>query len=60
MANKKIVIYDGVHSIVAFKIDDKGKKQYYEHKFNGNEKILGLPDGSLRISAKNKLWRLFK
>lgn len=49
---KVVEIYPNVVEIQAVKHDGN----LYQHDFDGDEKIYGLPDGSLLIRGRRRLW----
>jgi hypothetical protein len=57
--NKPVEIYDDILKIEAVKgSQSHWKNQPFTHSFGKNTraKIYGMPDGSLRIKSKKRLW----
>lgn len=56
---KPSLIYGDVKSIIASGNTTRGIKptDVFEHKFGKGAKIFGMPDGTLRIVGKKKLWK---
>lgn len=47
-----VEIYPHLEEVRAVKHDG----ELYKHEFSGDEKVYGLPDGSLLIRGRRRLW----
>lgn len=59
-ARTPVVIYDQILAIEAIKGGDSlFPLQVFRHDFDSPAKVIGLPDGSLRICGRKRLWKNF-